>query len=120
MSIARKLNNESMRKHKLMTKELREALPDYRETAGQGDEAIAQVKYFTPDSSWTWFATEFDENEIFFGLVFGHETELGSFSLAEMEEARGPMGSPIERDLYWKPRSLAVVKREMAQRGYQV
>jgi len=29
-----------------------------------GLDALAQVKFFTPDSSWTWYASEFDEEDI--------------------------------------------------------
>ena len=40
------------------------------------------------------------------GLVSGFEVELGYFSLKEMQEVRGPLGLPIERDLYYEPKSL--------------
>ena len=68
--------------------------------------AIALVKYFTPDSSWTWYASEFDGEDLFFGLVDGFETELGYFSLSELKQARGSLGLPIERDLYYQPKTL--------------
>ena len=72
------------------------------------DDPIAYLKFFTPDSNWTWFLTEYDpEQRLCFGLVIGHERELGYFSLDELEEARGPMGLPIERDLYWDPKRLS-------------
>ena len=72
------------------------------------DDPIARVKLFTPDSSWTWWIIEFDpEERLCFGLVIGHERELGYFSLAELEEIRGPMGLPIERDLHWQPTPLS-------------
>ena len=72
------------------------------------DDPIAYLKFFTPDSSWTWFLTEYDpEQRLCFGLVIGHERELGYFSLDELEEARGPMGLPIERDLYFNPKPLS-------------
>jgi hypothetical protein len=29
-----------------------------------GLDAHAQVKFFTPDSGWTWYASEFDGNDI--------------------------------------------------------
>ena len=65
---------------------------------------IVPVKFFTPDSSWTWYVTEFDpQQRLCFGLVQGLDRELGYFSLDELEAVRGPMGLPIERDLYWKP-----------------
>jgi hypothetical protein len=49
----------------------------------------------------------------FFGLVDGHEKELGYFLLSELEEVRGPMGLPIERDLYFKPKTLEEIAPEM-------
>ncbi len=75
-----------------------------------GLEALAQVKFFTPDSNWTWYASEFDGEDIFFGLVVGFEIELGYFSLSELEAARGPLGLPIERDRYFEPTTLRQLK----------
>ena len=72
----------------------------------------AKVKFFTPDSNWTWYATDFDGEDIFFGLVIGLEIELGYFSLAELESVRGPYGLPIERDLHFQEESLEVLKRK--------
>ena len=73
-------------------------------------DAIVQVKYFTPASNWTWWATEYDPVEkLFFGLVEGFERELGYFSLAELESGRGALGLPIERDLHWTPKPLKEV-----------
>ena len=69
---------------------------------------LVHAKFFTPDGSWTWFVTEFDPAErLCFGLVIGHEAELGYFSLSELEEVRGPMGLPIERDLHFTPKPLS-------------
>jgi hypothetical protein len=80
---------------------------------GKGGEAIAYVKFFTPDSSFTWYALEFDGNDRFFGLVDGQCKELGYFSLSELETVRGPLGLSIERDLYWKPTKLCEIAPEM-------
>lgn len=68
--------------------------------------AYAQVKFFTPDSSWTWYATEFDGKDMFFGLVMGFEKELGYFSLSELQKVRGKLGLPIERDKFFEPTIL--------------
>lgn len=63
---------------------------------------IIIAKYFTPDSCWTWYATEFDkEQQMFFGLADGLEKELGYFSLLELQKARGSLGLPVERDLHF-------------------
>lgn len=76
-----------------------------------GEDAMVFVKFFTPDSSWTWYATEFDGDDTFFGLVDGHELELGYFSLAELRSARGHLGLSIERDEHFVPQTLAQVRK---------
>ena len=45
-----------------------------------------------------------------FGLVVGYERELGDFSPEELEQIRGPMGLPIERDLYFEPKPVSECK----------
>jgi len=78
-----------------------------RETEGQGKEAVAQVKFFTPDSNWTWYGVEYDADQrLFYGLVEGFDKELGYFSLDELEEIKGPMGLKIERDRSFSPTPL--------------
>jgi len=96
---------------KLLTKEIRRRLPALRSTANEKD-PLVQVKFFTPDSNWTWYATEFGDNDIFFGYVKGLENELGYFSLRELRESRGPWGLPIERDRYFKPCPLSEVMKD--------
>jgi Protein of unknown function (DUF2958) len=67
------------------------------------------VKFFTPDSSWTWyvveakfFVTEDNGGDWeFFGLVEGHEKELGYFRLSDLQSVRGNIGLPVERDMYF-------------------
>ena len=90
----------------LMTEEIKKALPQLYSTEQEKD-PIARVKFFTPWTSWTWYATEFDGDDIFFGLVDGFERELGYFSLSELESVTGPAGLRIERDLYFKPTPLS-------------
>ena len=94
---------------KLLTKEIRKRLPPLY-TNEDNPDPVVQVKFFTPWSNWTWFATEFDGEDTFFGLVKGFETELGYFSLAELEQVRGPWGLKIERDMYFDPKPLSEVK----------
>jgi hypothetical protein len=90
----------------LLDKVSREKLPPLYSGEEKGLDALAQVKFFTPDSNWTWYASEFDGEGIFFGLVSGLEVELGYFSLRELQETRGPMGLQIERDLHFEPKTL--------------
>jgi len=94
------------RGHELLDKSSMEKLPPLYSGEEQGMNALAQVKFFTPDSNWTWYASEFNGEDVFFGLVSGFAVELGYFSLSELESVRGPLGLPIERDLYFEPKTL--------------
>ena len=98
---------------KLLTKANCKALPALYTQESKGDDAIAHVKFFTPDAQATWYATEFDGDDTFFGycdLGYG-SPELGCFSLSELLKVRGKLGLPIERDRYFKPTTLAEVKK---------
>ena len=95
---------------KLLTKELRAKLPPLNSSAEISD-PVAVCKFFTPDSSWTWYAIEFDGEDTFFGLVQGFDEEFGTFSLSEIELVTGPMGLHIERDLYFKPTPVSKLMR---------
>ena len=100
----------------LLTQELRKKLPALGTTEKIDDPTI-QAKFFTPDSNWTWFATEFDQKDTFFGAVSGFEFELGHFSLSELQQTRGPMGLPIERDLHFNPTPLSKIRKQYERRG---
>ena len=95
---------------KLLTKAIRSRLPPLGSTDRlPHDEITVQAKFFTPDSSWSWYCLEFDGVDTFFGLVVGFEVEAGLFSLSELESVRGPWGLPIERDRWFKPVPLSQV-----------
>lgn len=96
----------------LLTKANRKQLPPLKSQETKGGDAIAYVKFFTPDSSWTWYCTEFDGDDLFFGLVDGHVKELGHFRLCELMKVRGGLGLPIERDRYWDPTPLREIAPE--------
>ena len=95
----------------LLPEEIRQQLPPLY-SQEHVDDPVVLVKFFTPDSNWTWYAYEFDGEDLFFGLVYGFETELGYFSLSELSEARGPLGLPIERDIHFTPKPLSEVRKE--------
>ncbi|HSV98657.1 MAG TPA: DUF2958 domain-containing protein [Sedimentisphaerales bacterium] len=114
--------NKKTRGMRLLTKEMRKKLPPLYAQESKGGKAIVHMKLFTPDSSFTWYLTEGsaikDESgtEVdfhFFGLVDGHEKELGYVALSELESVRGPLGLPIERDLWWTPKTLQEIAPEM-------
>jgi hypothetical protein len=114
--------NDKIRGMKLLPKEIREKLPPLYAQDGKGGKAIVYAKFFTPSAQWSWYITEgepvLDDSNLeidfrFFGLVDGHEKELGYFLLSELEEVRGPRGLPMERDLYFQPQTLAEIAPEL-------
>ncbi|MCA9933371.1 MAG: DUF2958 domain-containing protein [Anaerolineales bacterium] len=103
----------------LLPATIREQLPTIREAEAQGLAAQALVKFFTPDADWTWYASAFEPNhEIFFGLVIGFVPEFGSFGLAELQAARGPLGLPIERDEQFEPATLRELRDHYKATGW--
>ena len=102
----------------LLPDEIREELPLLYANEELGLQAQARVKFFTPDSNWTWYASEFDGEDTFFGLVIGQEMELGYFSLRELQKARGPLGMPIERDIHFEPQPLEALQAHLHKHGW--
>lgn len=86
----------------LLTQELRQKFPPLYSNEDKPPEQVKIIaKFFTPDSNWTWYPTEFDGKDLFFGYVRGHVGELGYFSLKELETTTGPWGLHIERDKFF-------------------
>ncbi len=93
----------------LLTKALRKQLPPLYSQEDVADPMVI-CKFFYPDFSWTWFAIEYDGEDLFFGFVDGDFPELGYFCLSELMQNRGKLGMPIERDLYFKPCRLSELR----------
>jgi hypothetical protein len=102
----------------LLPENVREQLPSLYANEEMGLAALALIKFFTPDSTWTWYGSEFDGEDIFFGLVIGHVAELGYFSLSELEIVRGPLGLAVERDLHFESKSLQELRQHYQEKGW--
>ena len=94
----------------LLPKEMREHLPLLYSQEHEKDPMV-YVKFFHPNSHWTWYATEFDGLDLFFGWVYGDFPELGYFTLTELEEFKDQLGLGIERDEHFTPMRLSEVKQ---------
>lgn len=96
----------------LIPKEMIEKMqiPKLYETEEQND-PIAFVKLFL--DGWTWYITEISiDGDIAFGYVISpFESELGYFSLNEIQSVKGSVGIGVERDLYFKPCKLSTIKK---------
>lgn len=100
----------------LLTEEIKKILPPLY-SQEQAEDPLATVKFFTPDSSWTWYIVEGSEQEygdwLFFAKVVSHicpEGELGYVMLSELVQIRGALGLEAERDLYWTAKPLSQCK----------
>jgi hypothetical protein len=92
---------------KLLTKEIADKIPRLYKTENVPlPEKIAYTKFFYPANQWTWYAVEFDGKDTLWGLVVGHETECGYFSLNELREFVGSTTLGIERDMYFSPTKI--------------
>ncbi|MGI4876635.1 MAG: DUF2958 domain-containing protein [Janthinobacterium lividum] len=69
----------------------------------RGEDTPPVIKLFTPDAQATWLLSEIDADDVMFGLcdLGMGSPELGYVYLGELQEVRGPLGLPIERDLHW-------------------
>jgi hypothetical protein len=95
----------------LIPLELLIVIPDLYETEEISD-PICHIKLFTPDSNWTWYVIEFskEDHNICFGYVIGLESELGYFSLKELEALQSSLAISVERDKSFKPIVLSKIK----------
>jgi hypothetical protein len=106
---------------KLLTKEIIAKLEKtpLGSTDGQPIKDVI-VKFFTPDSSWTWYAVEGEEQDgdwQFFGLVDGLEKEWGYFTLSELQSVHGKFNLPIERDRYFDNKKVSTETNEIVKQG---
>ena len=102
---------DRIRGHELFPQNLLETMPKLYTTEGKGYDATAIIKLFHPLSSWYWYLVEFDGSETFYGLVIGHEIELGYSNRSEFEIGE-LQGLPFERDLGFDPTSLKEILTE--------
>ncbi len=98
---------------KLMTKEIskraQEAFKVYQSKPLAEQEVVA--KFFDPIGSWTWYLLNQDpeDTDYLWGIVKGHEVEIGSFSLHELESLAQHRILGIERDLFFTSKNAQLV-----------
>lgn len=95
----------------LLTKEVESKLPALY-SQEQNPDPLALVRFFDTFGDWSWYATEYDGKDLFFGVVIGFERELGYFSLSEFEQVNRDAGCErIKRDPDFKPTKLSAIHR---------
>ncbi len=77
--------------------------PENYDENGEAKKGFFHVRIFDPAGSWVWYVTDWDGQDICFGLVEGFEKEWGTFSLRELSMHRGPFGIGLEVDVSFSP-----------------
>ena len=122
---------------KLLTKEQIRRFPFIGETEGH-DNPLVIARWFSCANGWTWLATEacallHDGSKVrladvtnwyavadvlFFGVVFGFETEYGYWSFNEFQAVNRTRAVGVERDKYFTSVGLKdAMAQEERQRG---
>lgn len=109
----------------LFPDEVRATLPGMYNNENQAS-SKAMVKFFTPWTDWTWYASEGSAivdgsgqeiDYMFFGLVIGNFIEYGYFSLSSLKALDGPAGFKVERDMNFEPTLLDELHAKHSDEG---
>jgi hypothetical protein len=93
---------------KLLTKKILAAFQKQGDTTAKSCKNTRIIaKYFSPCSSYTWYAAEYDSStRMFYGFISVGDLRcdgLGSFSLLEFKNITLPGRLKIERDKFFEP-----------------
>lgn len=82
-------------------------IPRLYETENQSaEQKIVWLRLYVPDNVWSLYIIEYDpEERLCFGLVEGFESEMGYFSLTELESIKS-QGMKVVRDKNFTPTTL--------------
>jgi len=98
--------------YNLLPSSIAKKIPGLGGTSDESD-PIFHLKWFTPDSGFTWYVAEFDpKSRIAYGFVVGPFPEWGTFSLDEVRAIRGSLNLPVERDLSFDPCHASKITKE--------
>ena len=96
---------------KLLTKAIKEKLIKNHNEQDGSKTFKAELKLFNPTGIGTWYLSELNpDTNVAYGLCCIHEKEYGYVSLNELSEFKGQFGLGIERDKYFKPKTLEECK----------
>ena len=91
----------------ILTKAIKEKLIANHKAQDGTKSFKAVLKLFNPRGIGTWYLSELNpENNNAFGLCCLHEKELVYVNLDELLGFKGQMGLGVERDRYFKPKTL--------------
>jgi hypothetical protein len=90
---------------RLMTKAIIKQAQKQYPIGGDLDQQKVVAKFFDPCGSWIWYVMNQDpeDPDYLWGIVKGDVVEIGSFSLSDLQEYKGPYSIGIERDRSFRP-----------------
>jgi len=92
----------------LLTKELREKLPDLGSTDNNKQRMI-WTRFYIPNNVWTWYPFELSkQSDMMFGLAIGFDKEIGYWTLSELQDT-----GLVLRDVSFKPREWSILKEQV-------
>jgi hypothetical protein len=100
---------------KLMTQKIKQAFVKQGDTSQLPAKEIPVIcKFFDPTGTWTYYAYEFDGEDILTGYCISPYgapyNELGDTSLTEILATKGRFGIGMERDTAFKIGSMTVAE----------
>ena len=107
------LKKERKKTMMILTKAIKEKLIANHKAQDGTKSFKAELKLFNPTGIGTWYLSELNpENNNAFGLCCLTEEEFGYVNLDELLSFKGQMGLGIERDKFFKPKSLEECQNE--------
>jgi hypothetical protein len=104
-------------------------LPPLHAQESQGSKAIGYVRLFAPGNTLAWYLIEGSPvaddagNEVdflFYALVEEQYRDIYHIRLSRIEKVAGSLGSSIEQDLSWQPKTLEEIAPELFESGEDV
>lgn len=90
----------------LITKAIQQAAQKQYPMGAEFEGQMIVAKFFDPCGSWSWYLMnqDPDNTDYLWGIVKGHEIEMGSFLLSELQSIKKPpFNLGIERDRFFTP-----------------
>jgi hypothetical protein len=101
--------NEGLRRHKLLPENIKNKLPKLY-SQEENKNPMVYLKLFSPYSQHTWYITEYDGEDTFFGYTVGDSKEWGYISFNELASANNNGLPLVERDKYFKPKKFKSIE----------
>lgn len=102
---------------KLITTEIKKQLLKADNPEATLEEQTVLYKLFFPIGAWTWYVISMPNDNVLYGIVVGHEIEVGYFGLEEVENLC-IRGLSVEQDMSFTPVNAAKFLAKLKEERY--